>query len=461
MNRRDFIKTLSGGALLTGAAMVGCSDQQPRTGDSESAAHGDIPTDQMTYRTAKRGERVSLLGYGCMRWPTVTGKSAREDANDIDQEQVNRLIDYALEHGVNYFDTSPAYCKGFSERATGIALHRHPRDSYFVATKLSNFAPETWSHQESVNMYHRSMEYLQVDYIDFYLLHSLGNGADPLKTFHDRYVDNGMLDFLLKEREAGRIRNLGFSYHGDLDFFEYLLSLDDKYHWDFVQPQHNYVDYRHAKDVNRRNSNSLNLLEALTQHNIPAIIMEPLLGGRLAELNDYSTRLLKQREPEHSIASWAMRFSANDPIVLTTLSGMTYMEHLQDNLRSFTPFQPLTNDELELLEKVAVNYVSFPIVPCTACQYCMPCPYGLDIPTIFGHYNKSLNRGDIITDQADPNYLSAKRHFLIDYNRRVPRERQADHCINCEQCKPHCPQHIDIPRQLNRIDLIVERLKRM
>ena len=456
MDRREFLKLFSGGAVVTTAALAGCRSKQ--SGDDSAAALGEIPTDQMTCREGAHGEKVSLLGYGCMRWPTVEGTSARESENDIDQEEVNRLVDYAIAHGVNYFDTSPAYCKGFSERATGIALSRHPRSSYYIATKLSNFSPEYWSHEKSVEMYHRSFEYLQVDTIDFYLLHSIGNGG--MENLRARYLDNGMLDFLLREREKGKIRNLGFSYHGDIACFDYLLEHHDIYHWDFVQIQHNYVDFHHAKDVNRRNTDSEYLYNELAKRGIRAVIMEPLLGGRLASMNNHATRIMKEHEPQRSVASWAMRFSVNQPMVLTSLSGMTYMEHLQDNLRSLAPFKPLTDEELQMLEKIAEEYVTFPVIPCTACQYCMPCPYGIDIPTIFFYYNNCLNNGNIISDPAEDNYSVARRRFLTGYDRRVPRERQADHCIGCNQCVPHCPQRINIPAQMHRIDTMTENLRK-
>ena len=457
MDRRKFLKLFSGGALLTTAGLVGCKTETTSTDDS-SASLGEIPTDSMTYRTGKHGERVSLLGYGCMRWPTVAGTSARDTDSDIDQEEVNRLVDYAIEHGVNLFDTSPAYCKGFSEKATGIALKRHPRESFYISTKLSNFSPDLWSYKESVAMYHRSFENLQVDTIDFYLLHGIGMGG--MEQLQKRYIENGVLDFLLEEREKGHIRNLGFSYHGDAGCFDHLLENNDKYKWDFVLIQHNYVDWNHAKEINPRNTNSEYLYTQLAEHGIPVFVMEPLLGGRLASLNDYSTRQMKQCEPQRSVASWAMRFAGNQPMILSVLSGMTYMEHLQDNLRSFCPHKPLSDEDLLMLEHIAQNYVSYPVIPCTSCQYCMPCPYGIDIPTIFAHYNKSLNQGNIITDTADSNYESARRRFLVAYDRKVPRERQADHCIGCSTCRQHCPQRIDIPRQMRRIDALAEQLRR-
>ncbi|MDE5633793.1 MAG: aldo/keto reductase, partial [Muribaculaceae bacterium] len=419
----------------------------------------DIPPDRMTYRTnPSTGDKVSLLGYGCMRWPTVDGPNVRDGESDIDQQMVNRLVDTAIAHGVNYFDTSPAYCKGHSEHATGIALARHPRESYFIATKLSNFAPETWPREKSIAMYRNSLKELQTDYIDYMLLHAIGMG-EGMEEYENRYVRNGMLDFLMKEREAGRIRNLGFSYHGDIKVFDYLLSRHDEYKWDFVQIQLNYVDWKHAKEVNPRNTDAEYLYNELASRGIPAIIMEPLLGGRLSNVPDHIVSRLKQREPERSVASWAFRYAGTHPGVLTVLSGMTYMEHLADNLASFCPLKPLTEDELAFLYDTADLMMQYPTVPCNDCKYCMPCPYGLDIPGVLLHYNKCVNEGNVPRSSQDPGYARERRAFLIGYDRSVPRLRQASHCIGCGQCAPHCPQSIDIPAELHRIDNFVEQLK--
>ena len=457
MSRREFLKRLGlGAAASTVALATGCGTRNnPVSGDR--SASGEVPTDKMTYRTnPKTGEKVSLLGYGCMRWPTL-GKAGGDRSDDLDQETINSLVDYALAHGINYFDTSPAYCKGQSERATGTALKRHPRESYYIATKLSNFSPETWSREASMQMYRNSFRELQVDYIDYMLLHGIGMGG--MEALHGRYLDNGMLDFLAAEREAGRIRNLGFSYHGDIEVFDYLLSRHDEIKWDFVQIQLNYVDWKHAKEVNTRNTDAEYLYGELTKRNIPAVIMEPLLGGRLASLNGFLSGRLKQHRPDDSIASWAFRYAGTFPGVLTVLSGMTYMEHLQDNLRTYSPLDPCTEEELELLEDTAQKMLQYPTIPCTSCQYCMPCPYGLDIPSIFAHYNRCINEGNIPSSSQDENYRKARRAFLIGYDRSVPRLRQASHCIGCDQCAPHCPQGIDIPGNMRRIDSFVEVLK--
>ncbi len=407
----------------------------------------------------KTGDKVSILGYGCMRWPTVTGESAREGEDKIDQEAVNRLVDYAIEHGVNYFDTSPAYSKGHSEEATGIALKRHPRNKFFVATKLSNFDPSTWSREKSIEMYHNSLKLLQVDYIDYMLLHAIGMGDNGMEAYKARYVDNGMLDYLLAEREAGRIRNLGFSYHGDIEVFDYLLSQHDRYKWDFVQIQLNYLDWQHAKELNSYNTDAEYLYGELAKRKIPVVVMEPLLGGRLSKVPDHIVARLKQREPDKSAASWAFRYAGTLPDVLTVLSGMTYMEHLQDNLRSYCPLKPLTADDMKFLYDTAEIIVQYPTIPCNDCKYCMPCPYGLDIPGVFVHYNKCVNEGNVPENQQAKNYREARRAFLVGYDRSVPKLRQANHCIGCRKCVEHCPQNIEIPQEMQRIDHFVEQLK--
>ena len=461
MNRRDFIKKLGLGLSAAGFAAAGC-----KKGDAFSAVanHRDkeIPEDKMTYRiTPTTGDKVSLLGYGCMRWPLMQDPEGKEGDEIVDQAAVNALVDYALAHGVNYFDTAPPYVRGLSEEATGKALSRHPRDTYYIATKMSNqnLARSGMKGRElfdaSVAMYHDSMKKLQTDYIDYYLLHNCG-GETGIPFLEQRFIDSGLLDFLLKEREAGRIRNLGFSYHGDVKVFDYLVALHDKIRWDFVQIQLNYVDYRHASGMN---FNAEYLYDELAKRDIPSVIMEPLLGGRLASLTDHLNGRLKEREPEESIASWAFRFSGSFPKVLTVLSGMTYQEHLEDNIRTYSPLRPLNDEEMAMLEDTAQVLIGYPSVPCTTCEYCMPCPYGINIPAIFSHYNKCINEGNVASSNLDPNYAKARRAFLIGYDRKVPKLRQASHCIACDQCKPHCPQTIDIPAQLQRIDQYVESLK--
>lgn len=452
ITRRNFFKIVGTAGAVT-AGLTACG------GRNNNTAGGEIPTDKMTYRTnPKTGDKVSLLGFGMMRLPSVDGRSAREGNEEIDQEMVNQLVDYAIAHGVNYFDTSPAYCRGMSEHATGIALSRHPRDTYFIATKLSNFSPASWPLEASKAMYHNSMKELQTDYLDYLLLHGIGMG-NGMEEFEERYMKNGLLDYLVEERKSGRIRNLGFSYHGDIKVFDYLLSRHDEYKWDFVQIQLNYLDWKYAKEINPRNTDAEYLYNELTKRNIPAIIMEPLLGGRLSNAPGNIVARLKQRKPELSVASWAFRFAGSFPNVLTVLSGMTRMEHLQDNLRTYAPLDALTEDDFSFLQQTATMMMQFNTIPCNDCKYCMPCPYGIDIPAILLHYNKCLNEGNVIDNTQDEKYREARRAYLIGYDRSVPKLRQADHCIGCNQCSMHCPQRIDIPKQMQRINSYVEELK--
>ena len=444
INRREFLKR--GGAAAAAVSGMGLLTS---CNNNKVSATDNSATGEMTYRTnPETDDKVSLLGYGCMRWPMIKDKDGKDI---VDQETVNRLVDYAIEHGVNIFDSSPVYLQGQSETATGIALKRHPRESYFISTKLSNFSNCT--RENSINMYRQSLENFQTDYLDYYLLHT----TKTEELFNKRFRDNGVIDFLMEERKAGRIRNLGFSFHGNKEGFDSMLALHEKYHWDFVLIQLNYLDWSHAGS---RNTDASYLHAELHKRGIPVLVMEPLLGGRLAKVPDHIAERLKTRNPQGSIASWAFRFAGSQPGVLSVFSGMTYMEHLQDNIRTFSPLNTLSEEEFDFLEETAQLLNTYPTVPCNDCKYCMPCPYGLDIPAILLHYNKCVNEGLVTTDKEDDDYMKARRAYLISYDRAVPELRQADRCIGCGKCIEHCPQHIKIPREINRIGRYIEELRR-
>ena len=434
MDRRQFIKT----AALTGAALPLSSC----LGRGEAAAEsplGCVPS-------RPDGENsVGLLGFGCMRWPMTGGPDGEKV---IDQEAVNAMVDKALEHGVNYFDSAPVYLRGKSEEATAIALSRHPRDSYYIATKLS---ARDGSRKTCLEMYRHSLEVYGTDHIDYYLLHSISG----VENFRSRFVGNGIWDFLQEERRLGHIRRLGFSFHGSKEGFDELLALHGECRWDFVQIQMNYCDWTHPGKA----PTAEYMYRELEKLDIPIIIMEPLLGGRLAEVPATVSDELKSREPGCSIASWAFRFCGSFPRVLTILSGMSCMEHLDDNLRTFAPFKPLSEEEFALLEDVAGRIASFPLVGCTDCKYCMPCPYGIDIPGIFRFYNRHVSEGTYVVSSEQEHYARLRRRYLLDYNRSIETIRQADHCIGCGKCVPKCPQRIRIPGQLRRIDDYLESLK--
>lgn len=439
MERRQFLK-ISAAAAATVAATACGNDKARQAVVAQPAGEEGVMTKR---HNPNSGDDVSILGYGCMRWPQ---KKNAEGRDELDQDGINELVDYALAHGVNYFDTAPVYCQGLSEKVTGIALSRHPRDSYFIATKLSNFGDP--SYDEAIRMYNHSMSELQTDHIDYYLLHSLNGGGDG---FNRRFVDNGVIDFLLEERKAGRIRNLGFSFHGSHEGFDQLMAMHEKYHWDFVQIQMNYIDWPlGGADY---------LYEELHKRQIPVVIMEPLLGGRLSKVPDNIVARLKGRDPEHSVASWAFRFAGSSEGILTVLSGMTYMEHLQDNITTYSPLHVLTDEDNRFLFETAQLIQKYPLIPCNDCKYCMPCPYGIDIPAVLTYYNKRVTESSLPMDREDPAYRKLRKSFLDEYDRAVPALRQANHCIGCRTCVEECPQKIDIPRQLQRIDDYVEQLK--
>ena len=460
INRRDFIKLFGGGVVGSSAILAACNNDPQKT----TAENQEPPKDKMTMRVNHNtGDKVSLLGYGMMRLPVEGGGTERDHPEAaIDQEMVNRQVDYAIEHGVNYFDTSPAYCQGRSEKSTGIALHRHPRDKYFVATKMSNFSPETRTRAASIEMFENSLKELQVEYIDYLLLHAIGGGQDSEEELNERFINNGILDWLVEQKKKGRIRNLGFSYHGDVSIFDMLLQWHDeeKYHWDFVQVELNYLDWNWANEINSSNTDASYLYEELSKRDIPSVIMEPLLGGRLANVPDPVVRKMKQQRPDDSVASWAFRYAGTPEKVLTVLSGMTYMEHLRENIRTYAPLQPITKAENDFLMEIAEDIYNQKNIPCNECNYCMPCPYGINIPSVFVHYNKMIREGNIPNDRKDPEYSRQRKAFLVGYDRSVPRLRQASHCIGCGQCNEHCPQRIDIPKEMRKIDTMVENLKR-
>ena len=409
----------------------------------------------MTTRKTKDGKTVSLLGYGAMRLPTTDGGHANGWAPDgysnaeIDQATFDAQVKTMLEHGVNYFDTSPAYCRGESERRLGEALAKSgfKRSDYMIATKLSNFAPQQYPLEECKKMFEASLRFLRTDYIDNYLLHSIGN--DGFATFSKRYLENGALDWCAELRREKRIRNLGFSFHGDPKAFEWCIEHHGDYKWDFCQIQMNYVDWRHAKEVNARNLDGKYLYETLAERKIPVVIMEPLLGGTLARYNEALARHLVPLDPEASLAKWALRFCASFPNVMTILSGMTRTEHIEENVATFEDFRPCTEEEFAALERAALEYLKCGNVPCTACSYCMPCPYGLDILSLLRFRNDVLMKGG-----------KDAKTVLAEYAKAVPEElRRADHCTGCGLCRPHCPQQINIPGEMAMIDSQIDLLK--
>jgi hypothetical protein len=437
MNRREFLKRLGIG---TGSA-IGMMAFEPLSALAQNEKK-DTADNRMTFRVQHgSGKQVSLLGFGMMRLPN-------------DQEEVNQLVDYAIEHGVNYFDTAPMYMGGQSEVLTGNALSRHPRDKYFVATKMSNQRNNLWNFDDAQRMYYQSFQRLKVDHIDYYLLHSIGGGG--VDALHGRFLDNGLLDFLMKEREAGRIRHLGFSYHGDVSAFDWLLDHNDEYHWDFVQIQMNFLDWRHAslnQNGWRKDADAEYLYNKCEKLGIQNVIMEPLRGGAFGRMAKELTNQLKAHRPDDSTARWAFRWVGSHSNILTVLSGMNRMDHLKENVATFSPLEVCTDAENTLLADIADQMSGFPTIPCTTCEYCMPCPYGVNIPGNFAYYNEAVTEHILpLPAPTAADYAERQQQFIEGYRKALPNaETWARACQDCEECLPKCPQQIRIPNQMSRI----------
>ncbi|MCL2564785.1 MAG: aldo/keto reductase [Defluviitaleaceae bacterium] len=354
---------------------------------------------------------VSRLGYGAMRFPTIDGK--------IDREPSEAMVDAAFKGGVNYFDTAYIYLNQESESFMGEVLSKYPRDSFYIATKL----PIWLANQEKdvIKIFEEQLNRLRVEMIDFYMLHALNGGrwnaAKKLRA----------MEQLLEEKKKGRIKFLGFSYHGDLETFK---GLVDEFDWDFVQIQINYADYEMI--------GAKAYFDILAEKKIPCIVMEPVRGGFLADPPPRVSELMTALDSKLSPAAWAMRWCMdldNTPVIL---SGMSHMDQVEDNLETFKVPKKLSSGEKEMFASAVDVLKSVKSVPCTACNYCMDCPYGVDIPGIFSIYNIQQLFGNNFRANAD-------------YKDFLELKKAGDKCINCGQCAPLCPQDIDIPNKLTEL----------
>ena len=365
----------------------------------------------MQYTTIEKlNERVSRLGFGCMSFPTTPeGK--------IDEPRAAAMLDTAYKAGVNYFDTAYFYHNRSSEEFLGRALKAYPRESFLLATKLPMSMIETYD--QAMEIYEGQFKTLQVDYIDFYLLHALN-----AKTFA-RAKELGLIDFLAEEQKKGRIRHLGFSFHDSYEVFEEIISLRD---WDFCQIQLNYMDADSQAGMK-----GYVLCKA---KNVPIVVMEPVKGGSLATLSEDITSIFKAERPDKSVASWAMRWIGSLDNCRIILSGMSNEEQVADNLATFTDFEPLSEHEQEVVQKVRRAIESRVFVGCTACKYCMPCPFGVDIPRNFR----------IMNDYA---MYNNRAHLDSAWNNMG--EAAASACRQCGACEAVCPQQIPIREKLAQI----------
>ena len=394
------------------------------------------------------GVSLGMLGLGCMRLPS----RPRNAGGGLDQEAVNEMVDYALAHGINYFDTAPIY--GESEVVMGRALSRHPRESYLLATKMSTMSDPNPTVESAKRMFETSLKNLQVDYFDYYLLHNVSSEAG----FEKRFASNGVMDYILDLKAQGKIRHLGFSFHGSNKDLPVLL---DKYPWEFVQIQLNYVDWKYFTatwDQPEDECSSEALYNILHERNIPIIVMEPVKGGTLANVSDALRDRMLERHPNLSPAGNALSFVGSLPGIMVTLSGMSNMQQLKENVALFTDFKPFGKDDMAFMEEMADLYKANTHVPCTACAYCMPCPNGVDIPGNFKVFNTTSDELSIPDpENKDKDYKQKRKVFLKRYN-DLGKDKVAGACIDCNACLPKCPQRIRIPDQLHMISNLVESL---
>ena len=355
--------------------------------------------------------KLSALGMGAMRLPVIDGDDAK-----IDEAAAGKMVDYAMEHGVNYYDTAWGYHDGNSELVMGRALKKYPRDSYYLATKFPGYDLSNMDKVEEI--FEKQLEKCGVEYFDFYLFHNV------CEMNIDAYLNKayGIYDYLLKQKKEGRIRHLGFSAHGSVEVMKRFLEAYGK-DMEFCQIQLNYLDWS-FQDAKGK-------VELLNQYNIPVWVMEPLRGGKLASLTEEESAKLKELRPDETIPAWAFRFQQSIPSVTMVLSGMSDMTQMQENIRTFEEDKPLNDAERKALLDMADEMVKKIALPCTACHYCVShCPQGLDIPGLLALYNEHcFTGGGFIAPMA----LSA-----------VPEDKRPNACIGCRSCEAVCPQQIKI-----------------
>jgi predicted aldo/keto reductase-like oxidoreductase len=366
----------------------------------------------MIYKDFK-GIKLSALGLGCMRLPIIG-----EDTGNIDKEKTAEMIDYAMKNGINYYDTAWPYHNQQSELVVGEILKNYPRDSFCLSSKFPGFNEENF--KKAPEIFERQLEKCQVEYFDFYLLHNVNEGN--VDWFLNK--DFGVVEYLLEQKKAGRIRHLGFSCHGQLGVLE--RTLDAYPELEFCQIQLNWLDWK----LQRANEK----VELLNSRNVPVWVMEPVRGGKLVDIGEEYEKQLKAFRPDESNPAWALRFVNGIPGVTMILSGMSNMDQLKENIKTFSEDKPLSEEERAALLSITDEMMKKNTLPCTACRYCLEeneCPMGLDIPRIMAIYNEMMyNNGGT----SAPRYIGS-----------LPDDKKPSACIGCGGCASVCPQGLDIP----------------
>ena len=388
---------------------------------------------------AEKGRMLSRLGFGMMRLP-MKGR-------EIDEELAAKMVDYAYRHGVNYFDTAWMYIGGKSQIFTGKVLEKYDRKSLFIVNKLPG-DPGCKSLEKAKETFAAQLKACRTEYFDNYLCHAIGNWDD----FNRRYLGMGILDYLRSEREKGRIRHLGFSFHGGEEDLKRFLELKDKVGWEFLMLQLNANDWR---GQGRR------FYEMALAADLPIMIMEPLHGGRLAKLNVAARKKLEELKPGLSPAGWAFRFVTSLKNVAVALSGMSSMADVIDNINTFREFKPLTEDDKKAYYDICAKYQGKNLIPCTGCEYCIPCPHSVKIPEIFGLVNTMRIEGKLGPEGDGRGMTGAERkQFLVMYRNKAGQRGSAEYCTSCGQCLAKCPQHVKIDQEMQKVVDLVERVKK-
>ncbi|MBR1572455.1 MAG: aldo/keto reductase [Lachnospiraceae bacterium] len=374
----------------------------------------------MQYRLDRYGNKISALGFGCMRFTQTAGR--------IDLDKAEKEIMAAYNAGVNYYDT--AYIYNGSEVALGEILARNNiRQNVNIATKLPHYLIKK---SDSIEKYFQEqLTRLQTDYVDYYLMHMLTD----IDTWN-RMVNLGIKEWIAEKKASGAIKQIGFSYHGNSDMF---IKLMDAYDWDFCQIQYNYMD-EHSQ-AGRTG------LQYAASKGIPVVIMEPLRGGKLANIPESAAKIIAEHPVQKTAPAWAFSWLWNQPEVTCVLSGMNSLEMVEENVKTASEVEPgsLREADLEMINRVLQEINKRTKVGCTGCRYCMPCPQGVDIPGSFAAYNRKYSEG----------YIAAEKEYLMTTALRAT-ATCASKCIECGKCERHCPQHIEIRKELKNVSKSLE-----